>query len=125
MRKRTVLSLIGDRYLDTQHDQAYILQLETELSQRGITGIKRAVLEYVAASGLWGNVFWWEWEELNGKDVLYGWLSNLLLFSIVFAVSSYFLGVTFGVLLALVAHLITTMLGFYFRSGSVLKSEKT
>ena len=123
MRQRTVLSLIGDRYLDTQHDQDYIRQIEAELSRRKVAGIKRFFLEYLAASSLWGNILWWEWEELNGKDFIFGWLTNLVIFLIVFALSSYFFSLKIGALSVVLCHLATIGLGFSLRAGTVLESK--
>ena len=39
--ERSTFSLIGDRYLDTQHDAEYIASLERELQVRGVVGVKR------------------------------------------------------------------------------------
>ena len=43
----STLSIIGDRYLDTQYDEEYMDNLEAELLNRGVTGLYRWLLEYM------------------------------------------------------------------------------
>jgi hypothetical protein len=113
------LALIGERYLDTQHDAAHVAQLEAELSRRGVVGARRAVLEYVSASALWWNTLWWEWVSLDGRAVVVGWISNLVLFGIVAAVTGYYSRSTILSLVAvLIAHAITVWIGFGLRQGT-------
>ena len=50
-----VFSMIGERYLDTQHSTEYIQRIELRLKEFGIVGVKRWLLEYVAASAFWWN----------------------------------------------------------------------
>ncbi len=73
---RSTFSLIGERYLDTELDERDIHYLEQELRQRGVVGWRRWWREYLAATGLWWNVFWWEWQELNEDHIQYGWRLN-------------------------------------------------
>lgn len=79
---RSTFSIIGDRYLDTQHDDDYIQSLEAELKRRGVTGPYRWLLEYVAASSLWWNILWWDWSDLNEEDIKIGWQQNLVVFGV-------------------------------------------
>jgi hypothetical protein len=115
----STFSLIGERYLDTQHDPSYIARLEAELERRGIVGLRRVLYEYVAASGLWWNVFWWNWCSLNERDVRLGWTLNLVLFGvagIVVALASRF---AVGLLAVVVLHVLTLWVGFGLRKGTV------
>ena len=118
MKDRSTFSLIGDRYLDTQHDAAHIQSLEDELSRRGVIGIKRAAYEYVAASSLWWNVLWMDWVGLNERDVRIGWISNLVAFGIFSLVTGFFLGLVGAVSAFLILHLLTLWMGLELRAGS-------
>ena len=125
MKDRDTLSLIGDRYLDTQFDSEHIVSLEAELRDRGVTGFKRWALEYLAAGGLWWNLLWWEWVDLDGKDIKLGWVQNGFLYLIVggavyFLLSSFL--VSLGAVLLL--HVFTTCIGFELRKGSKLNKIK-
>lgn len=117
---RSTFSIIGDRYLDTQHEQTYIESLEAELRSRGVTGIYRWILEYIAASGLWWNILWWDWSSLNEKDVKIGWVQNLVLFGLATLIISFMFGVFAGISAFLVLHLLTTWIGFSLRAGTKL-----
>jgi hypothetical protein len=118
MENRSTFSLIGDRYLDTQHDAAYIQSLENELSRRGVVGVKRAAYEYVAASGLWWNFIWLDWVGLNERDIRIGWISNLVAFGICSAVAGFYLGLVWAVATFVILHVLTTWVGFEGRAGS-------
>jgi hypothetical protein len=117
---RSTFSIIGDRYLDTQHDAEYIENLEAELRSRGVTGIYRWALEYVAASSFWWNILWWDWCDLNEKDIKIGWVQNLVVFGVVALVAAFMFGIYVGVLAFLVLHLVTTWVGFGLRAGTKL-----
>lgn len=123
MKNISSFSLIGERYLDTQHDVDYIERLESELARRGVVGIKRYVMEYLAASSLWWNLFVWEWTELNAQDVKQGWIANI----VVFGVMALLTGMRFGWLgfsLAFLGlHAVTTTIGLALRSGSAKLSH--
>lgn len=120
--KASVFALIGERYLDTQHDPEYIEKLDATLALRGITGVKRLTYEYVAASAFWWNIFWWDWVSLDGKDVIIGWTYNLVLFAVAGALA----GVVFGPVLALGTaislHLLTLLVGLGLRTGTRRKT---
>ncbi|WP_444942915.1 hypothetical protein ACJJIK_12390 [Microbulbifer sp. ZKSA006] len=118
--KRSTFSIIGDRYLDTQFDTEYIESLEAELKSRGVTGFRRWVLEYVAASSLWWNIMWWDWCDLNEKDIKIGWQQNIAAFGIPAIIIGAFVNFEVGVTTFLILHLITTWIGFGLRSGSKL-----
>jgi len=117
---RSTFSIIGDRYLDTQHDDEYIQGLESELRRRGVTGLHRWLLEYIAASSLWWNILWWDWCDLNEKDIKIGWVQNL----VVFGLAALFVAIVFnlyaGVAVFIGLHLLTTWLGFGLRAGTKL-----
>lgn len=142
LEHRSTFSLIGDQYLDTVHDCEYLDRVENALASRGITGLHRAAFEYVAASSLWWNIFWWDWVSLDEFDVRLGWLLNLYLFipvaliAGILAAGAFIVGLwpgippacgdltlittanaaavaTFGFL-----HAITTILGFLMRQGT-------
>jgi hypothetical protein len=118
MENRSTFSLIGDRYLDTQHDATYIQSLESELSRRGIVGAKRVAYEYVAASSLWWNFLWMDWVGLNERDVRVGWISNLVLFGICAGAATFFFGPLWAVATFLALHVLTTWMGLELRAGS-------
>jgi hypothetical protein len=115
MQNRTLFSLIGERYLDTQHGLDYIERIEAELRRRRVVGFKRIVCEYLAASSLWWNILWWDWEDLNERDIKLGWTQNFIIFGIIGACvglfSSWFLALT----IVTVLHLITLKIGLSFR----------
>lgn len=125
MMHRSTLALIGDRYLDTQHDADYIATVESELKRRGVTGIKRFVLEYISASSLWVNIILWEWEELDGKDVAFGWATNLVVYGATFLFFSYVFSVEVGLYGILATHIATTLLGLGARFGNKIRDKKT
>ena len=117
MEERSSFSLIGERYLDIQHDTDYIERLESELVRRGIVGIKGCLMEYLAAFSLWWNLFLWEWTELNAQDVKQGWIANVVVFGVI--------SIRFGSLgfvsTLLILHVATLALGLALRAGSVKK----
>lgn len=125
MKHRSTFSIIGDWYLDTQHEPEHMRQLEEELESRGVTGIKRMFYDYLAASSLWWNVIWWEWVELDEKDVRMGWICNMALFGIIAAILGIYFwvkrdiacGATVALISLLLMHVITTLLGFSLRGG--------
>lgn len=121
MKNISSFSLIGHRYLDTQHDADYIERLESELARRGIVGIKRYVMEYLAASSLWWNVLFWEWGELNGQDIKQGWIANVVVFGVVALLISIRFGSLGFVLTLLILHVATLALGLALRAGSAKK----
>lgn len=114
----STLAIIGERYLDTQHDDEYIERLECELQRRGITGAYRWALEYLAASSLWWNVIWWEWSDLNEKDIQLGWLQNAVLFAIAGFIVSIMYGIYAGLGVIIILHILTTWLGLALRAGT-------
>lgn len=116
---RTTLSLIGARYLDTQFQPEDISRIEQELRGRGIVGAKRWIVEYIAAGGLWWNIIWWEWIDLDGRDIRIGWLYNLIIGSASFAFAAYCFSWNVALVGIILAHLVTLYLGFSLRSGTV------
>ncbi|MEX1215552.1 hypothetical protein [Saccharospirillum sp.] len=118
--QRSTFSLIGDRYLDTQHDAQYIDNLERELKLRGVVGLKRVAFEYVAASSLWWNVFWWEWCDLNEQDVKLGWVQNLILFGLAALIAGLVGSALISVGCVLAVHAVTLRMGLGLRSGTKL-----
>jgi hypothetical protein len=115
---RSTFSIIGDRYLDTQHDHEYIEGLESELRRRGVTGLDRWLLEYIAASSLWWNVLWWDWCDLNEEDIKIGWVQNLVVFGLAALVPLFIFNLYVGVAVFLMLHFLTTWLGFRLRAGT-------
>ena len=116
---RSTLSIIGDRYLDTQLDREQIAENERELISRGVVGLKRGLLEYLAAGSLWWNVIWWEWCDLDGRDIRIGWLYNLFIGGFVVAAIGFCFGWQFALVAAILLHCITLYLGFSLRAGTV------
>lgn len=116
--KRSTFSIIGDRYLDTQHDSSYIASLEGELKSRGIVGLKRVVFEYIAASSLWWNILWWELWDLDENDMKVGWFLNIPFF----LVPAIIIGVLYNLLgfllTVLVLHSLTLIIGLGLRVGT-------
>ncbi|HXC18052.1 MAG TPA: hypothetical protein VNV60_11480 [Holophagaceae bacterium] len=124
MKQMSTLSLVGDRYLDTQHDSEYINRLETELACRGVTGIKRALYEYLAASSFWWNLVWSEWQHFRGKDIRAGWILNAICFSAISGLIGLLFGSRFLIPAFLALHIITTLIGFGLRAGTRLKEKQ-
>lgn len=118
LSERPTLSIIGERYLDTQHDAQYIAQLESELVRRGVVGTKRFALEYVAASSLWWNVLWMDWVALDQRDVRLGWISNLVVMAILAAFCAYFGGALVALIAVLGFHALTLWIGLELYRGS-------
>ena len=118
MENRSTFSLIGDRYLDTQHDTAYIQSLESELSRRRIVGIKRLAYEYIAASSLWWNFLWMDWVGLSERDVRVGWISNLVVFGACAVAAGIVFGLVWAVAGFLFPHALTTWMGVELWKGS-------
>ena len=112
------LALIGQRYLDTQHDAEHIAALEAELRRRRVVGIKRAMLEYLAASSLWWNILWWEWGDLCGRDIAIGWLGNAVAFALVGGLLGFLAGPAAAISSLLLVHGITLWLGLSLRKGT-------
>ncbi len=65
LNSHTIFELIGERYLDIQHEHESIRALEAELAARGVTGPVRIVCEYLAAS---------DWMALNHYSKCFGTL---------------------------------------------------
>lgn len=118
--QRSTFSLIGDRYLDTQHDAAYIENLERELKRRRVVGLRRIILEYIAASSLWWNVLWWDWCDLNERDIKLGWAQNLVVFGLAAIVAGLIGGLGVAFLCVLAVHFATLAMGLGLRSGTKL-----
>ncbi|NQD37626.1 hypothetical protein HPT27_11375 [Permianibacter sp. IMCC34836] len=116
MKHLSAFELIGIRYLDTEHEATLLRSVDAELSRRNIVGIRRIVLDYIAASAFWWNILWWDEASLGGKDVLFGWSSNLAAFGLCSVLVGVFLGNMFGLLAFLFLHLATTRLGFKMRA---------
>ena len=118
MRDLSTFALVGERYLDNQHDPAHLQALETELALRRVVGLRRAAYEYVAASALWWNVVWWEWIRLDHRDIRIGWLQNLALFLGVAIAVWHFSGGMAALVSVAVLHGLTLLIGLRLRSGS-------
>jgi hypothetical protein len=121
-RERSSFALIGERYLDTQHDASHILELEAELTRRGIVGLRRALYEYVAAGSLWWNFLWQDWAGLDGRDVRNGWLTNVVVFGGLALAAWIIFGPAAAVLSVLVLHGLTVWIGLTARAGSLPSS---
>jgi hypothetical protein len=114
----SIFSLIGERYLDTQHDPAHIAKVDAELKRRGISGIRRFYCEYLAAAALWWNIFWWVWDSLDERDIRRGWLQNALLFGTVGVTIDLLFGGMAATFFVVALHLITLLVGLDLRRGS-------
>jgi len=121
---RTTWELIGERYLDTQHDAAYVAQLEAELAARGVLGLRRVLYEYVAASALWWNFLWWDWVRLDCRDVRLGWISNAVLFAFAATLAWILLGAVAGIVCVLILHGLTLWMGLGLRAGSIATDKE-
>ncbi|WP_444916801.1 hypothetical protein [Microbulbifer sp. JMSA003] len=117
---RSTFSIIGDRYLDTQHGDEYIESLESELRRRGVAGLYRWLLEYVAASSLWWKIFRLDWCDLNETDIKIGWVQNLVTFGLAGLIFVFMINLCAGVVVFLALHILTTWIGFGLRAGSKL-----
>jgi len=118
-RDKSTFALIGERYLDTQHDASYIRELEAELATRGIVGLRRAIYEYIAAGALWWNFLWADWVGLDERDVRIGWLTNAVVFGVVALLTGYFMGLTAAIVSVVVLHGLTVGLGLAGRAGTL------
>ncbi|WP_145924315.1 hypothetical protein [Microbulbifer aggregans] len=116
--RRSIFSLIGDRYLDTQFNDEYISRIEGELRSRGVVGAKRILLEYIAASSLWWNILWWEWCDLDGQDVKLGWVQNFVVFGVLALVAGFIFGAPALVITLIGLHLVTLKIGLGLRMGT-------
>lgn len=76
--------LLGQPYLDTEMPE-YSQACKAELQSRGIVGVKLLTMKLIAAGGFCWNLLWWEWVNLSGRDVVFGWISNLILVSVILA----------------------------------------
>jgi len=119
LRDLSTFELIGQRYLDSWHEAAYVQQLELELKARGVIGVRRWLYEYAAASGLWWNVLWWEWIRLDGNDVRRGWIHNIVLLCILGLVASYFGGPLAAAIAVIAGHAATVAIGLELRKGTL------
>jgi hypothetical protein len=117
------LALIGERYLDTQHDAEHIAALEAELRRRGMVGLRRAMLEYLAASSLWWNILWWEWGALGGRDIAFGWVLNAVAFALIGGLIGLLAGPTAAIIGLLLVHGVTLWLGLSLRKGTKAKAR--
>ena len=115
---RSTLSLIGERYLDTQHSADELAAIESELVHRRVVGLKRWLLEYVAAASLWWNIIWWDDFNLDGRDIAYGWLGNLVSGLVIFYIAYKWFGPAWASIVLLLAHVITIRIGISIRSKS-------
>ena len=115
---RNTLSIIGDRYLDIKFDDEYIGSIETELEKRGVTGLYRWVLEYVAASSLWWSVIWWDMYELTFRDMRIGWGKNLVLFGLLALLVTWLFNVYVGLAVVMAVHLVTLWWGLKLRAAT-------
>ena len=119
LERQSTCSLIGDRYLDTQHSLEYLRKLELELARRGMKGARRWFYEYLAASAFWWNIIWWEWCSLNERDLIIGWAMNFVFFGIMAVLASVFLHWYLGVSTFFILHVATVKIGFSLRNGSI------
>lgn len=120
VKNRTTLSIIGDRYLDIKFDDEYVNSIEVELKQRGVSGLYRWVLEYIAASSLWWSLLWWDRCELSAKDMKIGWGQNILVFGLSAGLMALIFNIYVGLIILLTAHLTTLWLGLRIRSATRL-----
>jgi len=114
----STFALIGERYLDIQHDAEYLAALDAELRDRRVIGLKRVFYEYIAASALWWNIIWWAWTSLDERDIKIGWVFNLLVFGVLALGVGAYCGayVALGVMVSL--HLVSLGIGLLLRKGS-------
>ncbi len=117
MKHLSTFELIGTRYLDTEHETAFLESIDAELSRRGVVGLYRIILEYTAASAFWWNILWWDEASLSGKDVLFGWVFNFVVFGLCSFLVGVIFGSVFGFLVFLLLHIATTRLGLSLRAA--------
>jgi hypothetical protein len=55
------------------------MRQRAELASRGIKGLNRYLHVAFAATGLWWNVFWWEWAYFDLEHIVWGWTLNFIL----------------------------------------------
>lgn len=115
---KDTLSIIGDRYLDIKFDGEYIDNIEAELQKRGVTGLYRWALEYIAASSLWWSIIWWDMYELTAKDMKVGWWQNLVVFGLLVLSVSWLFNVYVGLTVLMALHLGTLWLGLRLRAAT-------
>lgn len=69
--------LLCEPFLDTD-DPASVHHANLILKQRGYSDFKIRWMRKIACSGVWWNMFWWEWVALGYQDVRIGWMTNAL-----------------------------------------------
>ena len=116
--KQSTFSIIGERYLDTQHSPEYIEKLEAELKIRNVTGLKRWFYEYIAAAGLCWNWLWWEWAHLDEKHIKIGWVQSFICFGVLAVWIGIKWGFSRGLITFLILHLLSVIVGFIGRAGT-------
>jgi hypothetical protein len=87
--------LICNPFLDTDTSDL-TLEGDRILQLRGYSRIRISLLRFLALTGVWWNVFWWEWAMLDHRDIQLGWGCNM----IVIAVLMGLLSVKFGIVMA-------------------------
>jgi hypothetical protein len=118
MEDLSTMALIGQRYLDTRHSREYLERLEAELRRRDVTGARRLGLEYLACSSLWWNILWWEWANLDERDVRLGWGMNLVAFTAPTLAAGLATSPTLAAATCGLLHLATTLVGLRLRAGT-------
>ena len=96
VKKWTTWAILAEPYLDTEHDQEWKDALKAELRERGVKGFSLRWRQGIAATGLWWNIFWWEWMLFDGRDIAYGWFLNLAFFGA--AIIPWFFGWIYGLI---------------------------
>ena len=75
-------------------------------------------VEWSAPSVFCWNIFWWDWCNLDERDVKLGWQQNLVLFAVVAVVTGIFWGPVIALICTLGLHLLTLWIGLGLRSGT-------
>jgi len=115
---KEVFELIGERYLDVTHSKEEIELIERRLKVLNVNWSFRWLIEIFAAGGLWWNIFWWEWLSLNLFDMLYGWILNIIIGSIIFLLVWLLMTIKVGVVCTGLFFIFGMYIGFQLRDGS-------
>ena len=67
---------------------------------------------------------WWEWVDLDGRDIRIGWIYNLTVGGFFFALVAGCYGILAGLATIAVLHMVALYFGFSLRSGTVASSQE-
>ncbi len=115
---KEVFELIGERYLDVTHSKEDVELIEHRLKALNVNWSFRWLIEIFAAGGLWWNIFWWEWLSLNLFDMIYGWILNFIIGSLIFLFFWLTIAMKVGAVCTCLFLIFVIYIGLQLREGS-------